>query len=104
MAGHRGRNDHVRRYFATTMRLGTVMSFADCCKMFSNTMLSIKKTVNPHAKRHQDPNVMLCAYIHGSVIHIGIVCQCQDGCDISGLTPSHDTSDFQIAVEIGSAV
>ena len=47
---------------------------------------------------------MLCAYIQGSVIHIGIVCQCQDGCDISGLTLAHQTSHLQIAVEIRSAV
>ena len=47
---------------------------------------------------------MLCPDIYGSVIHVGIVCQCQDDCVISELTPAHDTSHSHIAVENGSAV
>ena len=42
--------------------------------------------------------------IHASVIHVGIVCHCQDDCGISELTPAQERSHAPIAFGIGYLV
>ena len=42
--------------------------------------------------------------IHASVIHVGIVCHCQDDCGISELTPAQERSHAPVAFGIGYLV